>query len=247
MTTTPREQALSAAFVELADTLVADYDVIDLAHRLAAHCVALLSPVTAAGLLLTDEHDQLRLLASSNEQARLVELFQLETDRNGPCLEAFHTAAPVVVEDFSVEDDRWPGFAAQAQRYGFQAVQALPMRLREHTIGALNLFSATPGRLADEELQLGQALADVATIGILQYRTLARHETIIEQLQGALNSRVTIEQAKGALSYRGQIDLDTAFARLRDYARAHRMRLTDLASRVTRDPVLATRVLAIER
>jgi transcriptional regulator with GAF, ATPase, and Fis domain len=248
MTTTPepREQALSAAFVEMADTLVADYDVIDLAHRLAAHCVTLLPPVAAAGLLLTDEHDQLQLLASSNEQARLVELFQLETDQNGPCLEAFHTGAPVMVEDLSVEDHRWPGFAAQAQHHGFQAVQALPMRLREQTIGALNLFSTTPGPLADDELRLGQALADVATIGILQQRTLARHETIIEQLQGALNSRVTIEQAKGALSHRGQVDLDTAFGLLRDYARAHRMRLTELASHVTRDPVLATHVLAIE-
>ena len=245
MTTTPphREQPLSAAFVEMADTLVADYDVIDLAHRLAAHCVQLLPPVGAAGLLLTDEQGQLRLLASSNEQARLVELFQLETDQNGPCLEVFHTGSPVMVEDLSTDDHRWPGFATHAQEQGFAAVYALPMRLREQTIGALNLFSTTSERLADEDQQLGQALADVATIGILQQRTLARRETVIEQLQGALNSRVTIEQAKGALAHRGQLDLDTAFALLRDYARAHRMRLTDLAAQVTSDPILAGHML----
>jgi GAF domain-containing protein len=238
MTTAPhREQALSAAFVEMADTLVADYDVVELAHRLVAHCVHLL-PVASAGLLLTDERDQLRLLAASDEHA------QIAPDNSGPCLEAFRSGQPVHVDDLAEPDDRSPGFAEQAHRRGFRAVHGLPMRLREQIIGALVLFRTAPGRIASDDLQLAQALADVATIGILQQRTLARRETAIEQLQGALNSRIAIEQAKGALAHRGGVDLDAAFDRLRGYARAHRSRLTEVAAQVTRDPVLAARILA---
>lgn len=242
--TTPahREQALATAFVDLADTMVAEYDAVDLSHRLAAHCVDLL-PSTAAGLLVADERNQLQLLASSSEQARLLELFQLETDQHGPCLEAFHTGQPVFVEDLAHNDRRWPGFAAEAQRQGFHAVHALPMRMRDQTIGALNLFSHTTTPLSSDDQRLGQALADVATIGILQQRALARSETVIEQLQGALNSRVIIEQAKGALAYQGDIDVDTAFTLLRDYARTHRIRLSDLAQTVTQDPAQATHIL----
>lgn len=239
----PREQALTTAFVDLADTMVADYDAVDLADRLTRHCVELL-PAAAAGLLLTDEHHQLRLLASSNEQARILELFQLETDQHGPCLEAFQTGQPVLIENLTQHDHRWPAFAAEARAQGFHAVHALPMRLREHTIGALNLFSHTTTPLSADDQQLGQALADVATIGILQQRTLARSETVIEQLQGALNSRIIIEQAKGALAHHGNIDVDHAFTLLRDYARTHRIRLSDLAQSVSTDPTQASRILS---
>lgn len=237
-----RERALTAAFVEMADTLVAEYDVIDLGHRLATRCVDLL-PVDSVGLLLTDEHENLRLLASSNEQARLLELFQLEADQRGPCLETFHTGAPVMIDDLSPDDTRWPDFAAHAYAQGFRAVHALPMRLREQTIGAMNLFSRNASTLSPDDQQLAQALADVATIGILQQRALARRETIIEQLQGALNSRVIVEQAKGALAARGNVDVDTAFRLLRDHARNQRIRLTDLAHSVTRDRSVAENLL----
>lgn len=238
----PREQVLTAALVDMADTLIADYDVVDLTHRLASYCVDLL-PVAAAGLLLTDERGNLRLLASSNEKARLLELFQLETDQRGPCLEAFHTGQPVLVDDLERGGRQWPAFVFAARRQGFEAVHALPMRLRAQTIGALNLFSQEATSLSEEDQRLGQALADVATIGILQQRALARAETVIEQLQGALNSRVTIEQAKGALAERGGIDVDAAFVLLRDYARAHQMRLSDLARSVGVDRTLAASVL----
>ncbi|MEV4645122.1 GAF and ANTAR domain-containing protein [Saccharopolyspora sp. NPDC049357] len=233
---------MTEALVEMADTLVADYDVIDLTHRLAAHCVDLLH-VSAAGLLLIDEHGDLRLLASSNEQARLLELFQLETDQRGPCLEAFHTSQPVLVDDLESNGRRWPAFAFEARRQGIRAVHALPLRLRAKTVGALGLFSTEVTSLSEDDQRLGQALADVATIGILQQRALARSETVIEQLQGALNSRVTIEQAKGVLAERGGIDVDAAFALLRDYARERRMRLSDLARSVGVDRTVAADVL----
>lgn len=237
-----REHALTTALVDLADTMVADHDVVDLMHRLTTHCVALL-PVAAAGLLLTDEHGALRLVASSNEQARLLELFQLETDQAGPCIEAFQTSRPIMAVDLEADGERWPGFAAETRRQGFRAVFALPMRLREQTIGALNLFGATPAPLSDVDQRLGQAMADVATIGILQQRALTRSETVVEQLQGALNSRIAIEQAKGVLATLGGIGVDAAFLVLRDYARGHNMRMSDLAVAVGTDRDVALDVV----
>lgn len=236
-----REQALTAALVDLADTMVADYDVVDLMHRLTTHCVDLL-PVTAAGLLLTDEHDRLRLIASSNEQARLLELIQLETEQAGPCIEAFQTSSTIAVTDLDTDGSRWPAFAAETRHQGFRAVFALPMRLREKTIGALNLFGATPAPLSDVDQRLAQALADVATIGILHQRALVHSESVVEQLQGALSSRITIEQAKGVLATLGNLDIDTAFLVLRDHARSHNMRISELAAAVTHDRGLARRM-----
>jgi transcriptional regulator with GAF, ATPase, and Fis domain len=244
MTTAPRDrdQAFAEAVVVLADTMVADYDVVDLMDRLCGFCVELL-PVAAAGLLLTDQHGDLRLLASSNERARLVELFQLENDHQGPILEAYRTGQPIVIADLGQYRDRWPGFIAEVRRQGFHAVHALPMRLRENVIGALSLFDTTATSLSVQDRRLAQAVADVATIGILQQRALTRGETLIEQLQGALNSRLIIEQAKGVLSERGDLDIDEAFTLLRDYARAHQQRLSALARAVVHDRSQATRVL----
>jgi GAF domain-containing protein len=238
----PREAALATAFVDIADTLVADYDVLDLLHRVAAHCVSLLD-IAAAGMLLTDGRGSLRLLASSNERARLIELFQLENDQQGPCVECFRTGEPVDAVGLSGWADSWPGFVGEALRQGFHTVHALPMRLRDQTIGGLNLFRAESTSLGPEDLVLGQALADSATIAIMQQRAMARSETLIEQLQGALNSRVIIEQAKGALSGHGRIDVEDAFGRLRDYARAHNLLLTDLARSVVTDERQAMVVL----
>jgi GAF domain-containing protein len=229
-----REQHLAAAFVELVDTLVDDYDVVDLLDRLAGHSVRLLG-VTAAGLLLDDQRGGgLRVLAASSEQTRLLELFQLQTDQ-GPCLDCVHTGQPVSVPDLADATARWPRFAPVAVRQGFRAVHALPLRLRNQTIGALNLFHDQPTTLTADELRLGQALADAATIGILHERAVRRGETLIEQLQTALNSRVIIEQAKGFLADRGGLDVDQAFNLLRRYARDHNLRLSDTARRVVED------------
>ncbi len=237
-----RESVLAEAFVGLADTLVAGYDVIDLLHRLTEVCVELLD-VDAAGLLLSDQRSNLHMMASSSESSRLMELFQLQNDE-GPCLDCYRTGASVVAVDLAAATRRWPRFAAHARLEGFHAVHALPLRLRSETIGALNRVGGRPGALPASDLQLAQALADVATIGILQERAVHRGEVLAEQLQGALNSRVIIEQAKGVLAERGKLDMDEAFNRLRRHARARNSRLSDTARAVvdgTIDPNLMLR------
>jgi GAF domain-containing protein len=219
-------QLLSETFVELTDTMVADFDIIDFLHVLTSRSVELLS-VSAAGLLLADPRGELRVVAASSEAARLLELFQLQSDQ-GPCLDCFRSGRPVVVPNLSA-DQRWPRFAAAAGQAGFSAVQALPMRLRDQVIGALNLFRATPGAFDADSVQVGQALADVATIGLLHERSMRRSDILNEQLQTALNSRVIIEQAKGKLAERLGIDVTQAFSLLRDQARNRNQRLSDLA------------------
>ena len=218
---------LSDTFVDLADTMVADFDVIDFLHMLTDRSVELLS-VSAAGVVLADPRGELRVAAASSEAAGLVELFQIQNDQ-GPCLECFRTGQARRRGGPGGPDQRWPRFAEAAARAGFRSVHALPMRLRDQVIGALNLFGAGPGPFDPADLRIGQALADVATIGLLQERNVRRRETVAEQLQAALNSRVIIEQAKGKLAERLGIDMDRAFTMLRDYARNSNQRLTDVA------------------
>ena len=220
-------ELLSDTFVDLADTMVADFDVIDFLHMLTDRSVALLA-ASAAGVVLADPRGELRVAAASSEAAGLIELFQIQNDQ-GPCLDCFRTGQPVTAADLTRADQRWPRFAATAVQAGFRTVEALPMRLRDQVVGALNLFRATPDPFAAADLRIGQALADVATIGLLQERSLRRTEILAEQLQGALNSRVTIEQAKGKLAERLTIDMEDAFRMLRDYARNSNQHLTDVA------------------
>jgi transcriptional regulator with GAF, ATPase, and Fis domain len=220
-------ELLSDTFVELADTMVADFDVIDFLHMLTDRSVLLLA-AGAAGVVLADPRGELRVAAASSEEAGLLELFQLQNDQ-GPCLECFRTGRAVTATDLADPAPRWPRFAEAAARSGFRSVEALPMRLRDQVIGALNLFGARPGGFDPADLRIGQALADVATIGLLQERNVRRRETVAEQLQGALNSRVVIEQAKGKLAERLSIDMDRAFKMLRDYARNSNQHLTDVA------------------
>ncbi|WP_405513603.1 GAF and ANTAR domain-containing protein [Streptomyces canus] len=221
------EQLLSKTFVELADNLVADFDLIDFLRLLTDRCVGMLD-ASAAGVLLADRDGKLRVMAASDEQVRVLELFQLQNDE-GPCLTCFRTGAPVIVPDLTREIDRWPRFVTAAHRGGFGAVQALPMRLREETVGALNLFRAAPGPFDPPATLVAQALADVATISLLQQRTTERSTVLNEQLQAALNSRVLIEQAKGKLAERQGVDMERAFTALRGYARSHNRRLADVA------------------
>jgi len=218
---------LSDTFVELADTMVADFDVIDFLHLLTDRSVALLA-ASAAGVVLADPRGELRVAAASSEEAGLLELFQLQNDQ-GPCLECFRTGRPVTATDLASAAQRWPRFAQAAMQAGFASVEALPMRLRDQVIGALNLFRAEPDPLDPADLRIGQALADVATIGLLHERNVRRRETVAEQLQAALNSRVIIEQAKGKLAERLGLDMDHAFTMLREYARNTNQRLTDVA------------------
>jgi transcriptional regulator with GAF, ATPase, and Fis domain len=222
-----REQVVSRAFVALADTLVDDYDIIDLLDQLIAHSVTLLA-ADAAGIMLGDPDQQLRVAAASSYDAELMELLQLQNEQ-GPCMDCYRTGAPVSVPDLA-DATQWPAFtAAVAEAEGFRSVHALPLRLRHEAIGALNLFHHTPGPLPPADLALGQALADVATIGILQERAIRRGEVLNEQLQTALTSRVVVEQAKGVLAQHHGLTMDAAFDQLRRYARAHNLRLADVA------------------
>jgi GAF domain-containing protein len=222
-----REQRLSSTFVALADTLVSDYDLIDLLHGLTSACVDLLG-TAAAGIMLSDQAGHLRVMASSTEQARLLELFELQNDE-GPCLDSFRLSQPVELVRLGEAQDRWPQFVHAASEAGFDAVQAHPMRLRDQTIGALNLFYRAEQNFQPSDSHLAQALADVATIGILQQRSIHRSEELAEQLQSALDTRTIIEQAKGVLAERGGLSMDGAFDVLRRYCRSQRLHLADTA------------------
>jgi transcriptional regulator with GAF, ATPase, and Fis domain len=222
------DRRVREVFIELSDTLVDDFDIIDFLDRLAARCSELLG-VSACGILLADHHGVLNLVAASTEQARLVELIQLQ-NLEGPCLDAFRTGRPVQHADLRHPDPRWPRFSAAAVEAGYLSVQALPMRLRASMLGTVNLLSEVTGPLTDDTIALGQALADAATIGIVHQRAQARQEIITEQLQAALNSRILIEQAKGFLTHSLGLGVYEAFAVLRAYARANNRRLTDVAN-----------------
>lgn len=221
-----REMQLSRIFVELADTLVDDFDAVDFLHVLTRRCVELVD-VDAAGLLLADDGGRLRPMAASTEQVRLLELFELQNEE-GPCLECYRHGLPVA-EDHLDSSDRWPIFGPEAVAAGFRAVEAVPMRLRGERIGTLNLFRSPPDRLEDSARSLCQGLADVATIGLLQERTIREARLLAEQLQAALNNRVVIEQAKGVLSERAALPLDEAFEALRSFARSNNLRLAVVA------------------
>lgn len=232
MTGMPRERRLAETFVEVADSLVEDFDVIDLLHRLSERCVELLD-VSAAGILLADTHGRLRIIAASDERTRLLELFALQHDE-GPCVECYRTgAARTNIELMPPEAaGGGPHFAARARETGYVSTHALPLRLRSRVIGALNLFQTAPHRLGDDDIALAQALADVATIAILQQRTLEQSQVESSQLENALTSRVLVEQAKGVLAERWNTSVDDAFAAFRSYARARHLRLSDLATRI---------------
>ena len=221
-----RETTLTRTFVELADSLVADFDVVELLTLLADRCVDVLD--VAAGIMLAAPGGELRVMASSSEAMRVLELFEVQS-QEGPCLDSYRTGLPVVNQDLATINGRWPLFAAEALNAGFRSVHALPMRLRGTIIGALNLFRIDQGEMTQADVDAAQALADVATIGILQHRGVVEAQVINEQLNQALNSRIVIEQAKGMVADREGLEMEQAFARLRHHARNHNLRLVDVA------------------
>ena len=225
-----RESLVVRTMVELADTLVDDFDIVDLLTTLSERCVDILD-ATAAGIMLATPEGELRAMVSSNEAMRVVELFELQS-QDGPCFDCYRTGQPVATSDLTVRDQPWPAFAAVARAEGFLAAEAVPMRLRSNVIGALNLFRTEPTSLHGDDLAVAQSLADVATIAILQHRHAVDVEHVNQQLAAALVNRIIIEQAKGIIAERRSITPDEAFKLLRSSARNHNQRLAELARSV---------------
>jgi GAF domain-containing protein len=224
----PKQAVLIRGLVELAGGLVADFDIVDLLTLLSDRCVEALD-VAAAGVMVATPDGHLQVVASSSDAMRTLELFQLQSDQ-GPCVDAYRSGQPVINQDLVTNIERWPRFSPQAIEAGFRSTHSLPMHVHHQTIGALNMFRADNGTLGADDVTAAQALADVASIAILQHRAIANAQMLNDQLSQALNSRVVIEQAKGRVSESAHLDMDRAFQRLRNHARNHNLRLTDLAN-----------------
>ncbi|HEV7649872.1 MAG TPA: GAF and ANTAR domain-containing protein [Actinophytocola sp.] len=241
-----RESRVAQTFVSLADTLVDEFDLTEFLHVLVERCVELLD-VSAAGVLLADQRGGVRMAAASSEKAELLEMFAADT-HDGPCVECLNTGRPTGSNNLAADADRWPRFVAAAEMCGFGAAHALPMRLRRDVIGALSLLDTVDDGAHSMSAQLGQALADIATIGILQQRAITDAEVVVEQLQSALNTRVVIEQAKGMLAaHSHSLTPEQAFVKLRGYARARRLQLSNLAHEVIAGTASITAILAHPR
>ncbi len=236
-----REELLARTFVELADTLVDDFDIVDLTQTLVERCVELFA-ATAAGLLLVDADANLRVLASSSDQLRIVELFEIQTEE-GPCFDCYRCGRPVIDHDLEAVEGRWPRFVPVALAAGYRSVHAFPVRLRQQVIGALNLFRAETGPLDAADALVAQAVADATAIAILQQRALHDVQLLARQLRAALDSRVLIEQAKGMLAERANMSISEAFVRIRLYARNHNRHLTAVCRSVI-DGTLGARELS---
>jgi GAF domain-containing protein len=235
-------ERLATVFVDVADTLVDDYDVIEFLQMVTDHTADLVG-ASDVGLLLADQRGRLQFMAASNENVRALELFQVQ-NQEGPCLDAFKSGRPVVNADMQEAGARWPLFAPRAATAGFRSVHAIPMRLRSEVIGAMGVFRTDLGRLEDADVKIVQALADVATIGLLQERAVRRAESLSEQLQSALNSRVVIEQAKGAIAQFRGVTIDDAFTLLRSQARGSQRLLGEVAQAVLTDPDALAKLFA---
>lgn len=225
-----RDAVLARTMVELADNLVEDFDLVDLLTTLSVRCVEVLD-IAAAGVMLAAAGEDLRAMTASTEAMFLVELFELQA-QDGPCLDAYRTGQPVVNQDLTTAEDRWPLFTPMALGSGFRAVDAIPMRLRGQVIGALNLFRTEVGSLTAGDVETAQALADIATIAILQHRIAVEAQVLNDQLTRALSSRILIEQAKGMISERVRVSMEQAFTQLRQHARDHNLHLADLAREI---------------
>jgi transcriptional regulator with GAF, ATPase, and Fis domain len=230
---TIQAERLAEVFVQVADTLVDEFDLIEFLQMLTARVAGLVDDSTV-GLLLADPRGHLHFMAASDENTKLLELYQLQ-NQEGPCLDAYRTAEPVINTDLRGAGPRWPRFAPHATAAGYRSVHAFPLRLRSEVIGALGLFGSTAGDFDYTDTQIVQALTDVAAIGLLQQRAISRGEILTEQLQGALNSRIIIEQAKGAIAQVHNVNVDVAFNLIREYARRNNRRLSDVANLVMND------------
>jgi transcriptional regulator with GAF, ATPase, and Fis domain len=229
-----KAERLAEVFVEVADTLVDEFDLIEFMQMMTSHASELIE-ARAVGILLADHQGRLQLMAASDERSEMLEIFQVQA-LEGPCQDCFRHGLPVVEADLRTASGRWPRFAPRAVAAGYVSVHAFPLRLRSEVIGALNLFGTQVGDLDPATSKVVQALADVATIGLLQERAIRRGDVLTEQLQAALNSRIVVEQAKGALAQIHSVTTDEAFELLRRYCRSNNLRLGVVAKAVTTDP-----------
>jgi len=224
------EQRLVRTFVELADTLVREFDFVDLLHTLAERSVELLD-ADAAGIILADQRGQLQVVASTTQEAHILELFAVQVSE-GPCVDCYNSGEIVANVRLDEAADRWPNFTPAAAEAGFRSTHAVPLRLRDQVLGVVNLFCSRQATLSERDIAVGQALADVASIGLLQERAMLQGELLAEQLQTALNSRIRIEQAKGVFAERAGVEIDQAFTMMRQFSRQTSRRLSDVATGV---------------
>ena len=239
---TPRETRVLDAVVSLVDNLLDDFDVFDLLTELTERCADLLD-IAAAGFLLADPLGQLRLLAATSTQTRELELFQLQAEE-GPCMECYATGQPVSVADLRAATSRWPRFVPAALEAGVASVHAVPMRAAGIVLGSLGLFGTRPGELNEADRLVGQTLAHIACVAILQGHA-PTPSTVIPQLHSALTRRIVVEQAKGFLRAYLDVSVDEAFSLLRRYARTHGDHLTDVARQLMAEP--SSRPALLER
>lgn len=225
-----REQLLLETLTVVADTLVDDFDVVDFLHDLVERCAAIFDAVDV-GIVLADEYGELVVMASTSERLHLIEALQLSSGA-GPCIDSFRSGTVVTAGTLDEIVRRWPDFAVGVAESGYQSVHAVPLRLRQATIGSLNFFREDPGRLDPADVPAAQTIADVATIGLVQERTVREASRVRDQLQHALDSRILIEQAKGVIAHSRQVDMEEAWAILRTRARSHQARVTDVAQGV---------------
>jgi GAF domain-containing protein len=229
--TLSREAQLSSLLVRLADTLSEDIDLVELMTVLAEGTVSILA-VDEAGVVLADPRGSLRVVASSSERMRDLELYEMQ-NQDGPCLECFSRGEAVLNVHLDANgDDRWPHFGPRARQVGYRVVHAFPIRHRATTIGMVNAFATGGADLTPDEIQVGEAMAQMAAIGLLHQRAVLDRQTVIEQLEHALDARVTVEQAKGVLSERLGTSLLDAYGLLRNYARRNATPVTSVAAAV---------------
>ncbi len=228
-TTRVREGDVVGTLVRLADTVVGDYDLVELLGDLVRSSVRVLG-ADHAGLSLADG-GELRFVAASSEVMEAIEAHQI-AHGEGPCVEAFATGQQVSSPEIEADRSTWPAWAPRALELGFRAAHAFPLRLRDETIGVLNVYSSIPGPLSERDIVVGTGFADMATIGIVHQRDHSAGEEVRDQLERALSSRVVIEQAKGVISGRDQVATDVAFDRIRRHARSHRCKLAEVARQV---------------
>jgi GAF domain-containing protein len=243
-TTIVAAERLGEVLVEVADTLTDGFDLRDFLRMVTAHASELVA-ADAAGVLLVDDHARLQLMTATDGRARALGTFEIEANE-GPSQDAFRRADAVTDPDLAATD-RWPNFAPRAVVAGFRSVHAFPLRLRQQVIGVLDLYGTGAGRMRSADVRVLQALADTATIGVLQHRAIRRGEALTDQLQRALTSRVIIEQAKGRLAQVHAVTPEQAFELMRAYSRTHRWRLGEIAELVIQDPAALPELMSPDR